>query len=173
MVQCRKCGNALPPEAKFCPRCGAAVETTAAYAAPAGPKLAFWGERFVAWLIDIIIVNVALFLVGLVFLFPWFTFGPEPFRNWSIFINVGANGVVLFLYWMFTEAAYGKSIGKSIMSLRVARLDGARINFGQAALESVGKAFLLPIGLLIGWLLYPRRRQRIFNFISETVVVHE
>ncbi len=173
MVQCPKCGNELPPEAKFCPRCGASLETAAAYVAPVGPKVAFWGERFVAWLIDIIIINLALFLISLFFLFPWFVFGPDPFRDWSVFLNVGTNGVVLFLYWMFAEGTYGKSIGKSVMRLKVTRLDGARISFGQAALESVGKAFLLPIDLIIGWILYPRRRQRLFNYLSETVVVHE
>jgi hypothetical protein len=35
----------------------------------------------------------------------------------------------------------------------------------------VGKAFLLPLDLLLGWILYPRRRQRLFNHISETIVI--
>jgi uncharacterized RDD family membrane protein YckC len=173
MAPCQKCGNELPPDAKFCPRCGAAIETAPTYAAPAGPKLAFWGERFVAWLIDMIIINVALFLIGLLFFFPWSPLWQSINNGWSFFFSFGSNSLVTFLYWMFTEGAYGKSIGKSVMRLRVTRLDGTRINFGQAALESVGKAFLLPIDLIVGWILYPRKRQRLFNFLSETVVVHE
>jgi uncharacterized RDD family membrane protein YckC len=58
-----------------------------------------------------------------------------------------------------------------IMRIRVVKIDGTAINMGDAAIESVGKAFLLPIDLLIGWILYPRKRQRIFNYITRTVVV--
>jgi hypothetical protein len=50
-------------------------------------------------------------------------------------------------------------------------LDGSEIGMGKAALESVGKAFLLPLDCILGWILYPRRRQRIFNYISETIVI--
>jgi len=52
-------------------------------------------------------------------------------------------------------------------------LDGSQIGMGHAALESVGKAFLLPLDCLLGWLIYPKRRQRIFNYISETIVIKE
>jgi hypothetical protein len=38
---------------------------------------------------------------------------------------------------------------------------------GQAAVESVGKAFLLPLDCLLGWIL------RIFNYLSETIVIRE
>jgi hypothetical protein len=40
-------------------------------------------------------------------------------------------------------------------------------------LETVGKAFLLPLDVLLGWIFYPKRRQRLFNYISETIVVKE
>jgi len=41
----------------------------------------------------------------------------------------------------------------------------------QAAIESIGKAFLLPLDCIIGWILYPSRRQRLFNYLSDTIVV--
>jgi uncharacterized RDD family membrane protein YckC len=41
----------------------------------------------------------------------------------------------------------------------------------QAALESVGKAFLLPLDLILGWILHPRKRQRILNYLSGTIVL--
>jgi hypothetical protein len=50
-------------------------------------------------------------------------------------------------------------------------MNGDHINMGQAAMESVGKAFLLPLDCILGWVPYPRRRQRIFNFLSETIVI--
>jgi uncharacterized RDD family membrane protein YckC len=180
MAYCKTCGNTLPPEAKYCPRCGAAVtpeevpvaQVQAAVSA-GGLKQATWGERFVAWLIDIAIIDSALLIISaLIYL-------GHPFallRNegwWSVVFNFNSSGVIFFLYWMLMDAAYGKSIGKIIMRLRVTRLDGKPVSFGQAALESVGKAFLLPLDFLLGWALYPRRRQRIFNYLSETIVVRE
>jgi uncharacterized RDD family membrane protein YckC len=71
------------------------------------------------------------------------------------------------------ESFYGQSFGKMVMRLRVTRLDGSKAGLGNAALESVGKAFLLPLDLLLGWFLYPKRKQRIFNYISETIVTRK
>ena len=180
MPYCKKCGNELPADAKFCPKCGTAVLPEEATATPfesvaptpSGLKLALWGERFVAWLIDVIIIGVA---VGLLGLFTWFAVGSfswwsswpswVPFFNWS--------GVLYFLYWFLLDGAYGQSLGKMIMHLKVVRLDGNRMNMGQAALESVGKAFIVPLDVLLGWILYPRQRQRLFNYVSGTIVIRE
>jgi uncharacterized RDD family membrane protein YckC len=87
------------------------------------------------------------------------------------FFNFGSGGVIYFIYWTFMEGAYGQSFGKMVMRIKVTRADGSPIGMMYAALESVGKAFLLPLDLLLGWILYPRRRQRIFNYISETIVI--
>ena len=180
MPYCAKCGSELPSDAKNCPRCGAAVtpkEIPVAHvqaALPAGGlRQATWGERFVAWLIDIAILDAALLIISaLIYLgHPFILLRNEGW--WSAVFNFNSSGVIFFLYWMLMDAAYGKSVGKIIMRLRVTRLDGKPVSFGQAALESAGKAFLLPLDFLLGWALYPRRRQRIFNYLSETTVVRE
>ena len=69
------------------------------------------------------------------------------------------------------EGNYGQSLGKMVMKIEVAHEDGGSIDYGRAAIQSVGKAFLLPVDLILGWILYPQREQRLFNKISETVVV--
>ena len=183
MPYCKKCGTELPEGAKFCPKCGTAVlmeEAPTVPIAPAAPeapapKLAFWGERFVAWLIDIIILGVIVGTIGL--LMWWFAAQPFTFLpgwpSWMPFFNFGSGGVIYFIYWTFMEGAYAQSIGKMAMRIKVTRLDGSPIGMTHAALESVGKAFLLPLDCLLGWILYPRRRQRIFNYISETIVIRE
>jgi uncharacterized RDD family membrane protein YckC len=180
MPYCKNCGNELSSEAKFCPKCGTAVipeqATTAPYetAAPmaSGLKLAFWGERFVAWLIDAIILGVIVGLLGLV---TWFAVGSftwwSGWPSWVPFFNV--SGVFYFLYWFLMDGAYGQSLGKMVMHLKVVRLDGSRMDMGKAALESFGKAFILPLDVLLGWILYTRRRQRLFNYVSGTIVIRE
>ncbi len=180
MSYCTKCGNELPADAKVCPRCGAPVEPAQATTAPQAPPtgyastltLAFWGERFVAWLIDAIILSVILGFLGL---FSWFAVGTftwlPGWPNWIPFFNVGS--LVYFFYWLVMDGMYGQSRGKMVMCLKVVRLDGNKIDMGQAAVESVGKAFILPIDLIVGWIMYPRSRQRLFNRLSGTVVVRQ
>lgn len=176
MPYCKKCGKELPEGAKYCPACGTALSTEAAPAASVTPvasglKLAFWGERFVAWLLDVIIIGIVVGILSFFSLLVGVTWSVWP--SWLPFFNFNLGGVIYFLYWMFMDGAYGQSFGKMIMRIKVTRLDGSQIGMGNAALESVGKAFLLPLDCLLGWLLYPRRRQRIFNYISETIVIKE
>jgi uncharacterized RDD family membrane protein YckC len=137
----------------------------------AGLKLAFWSERFIAWLIDVLIVGAVVFILGLFSLLAGVAVPGWP--GWLPFFNLNLGGVLYFLYWLFMDGAYGQSFGKMIMRLKITRLDGGQIGMGAAAVESVGKAFLLPLDALIGWILYPRRRQRLFNYLSETIVVKE
>ena len=173
MPYCTKCGNELPENSKYCPVCGTTViveevSTAAATAETSGLKLAFWGERFVAWLIDVIIIGVVVFILGTFSLsFTWWSGWP----SWIPFFNFGLDGILGFLYWLFMDGVYGQSFGKMIMRLKVTRLDNKQMNIGAAALESLGKAFLLPLDCLLGWILYPKRRQRVFNYLSETIVI--
>lgn len=166
MVNCKNCGNELPEGSAYCPKCGAAVEGATEL------KLAFWGERFVAWLIDVIILGI---IVGIIRLFVWVAWPGyvwiPAFPSWIPFGDFGLSNGVYFLYWMLMDGVYGQSIGKMIMGIRVARLNGEPVDIGRAALETVGKAFLLPIDCILGWIFYPRKRQRIFNYLSETIVV--
>ena len=71
MPYCKKCGTELPEGAKYCPVCGTSTSTeeTAAVSTVqvdatvsdvSGVKLAFWGDRFVAWLIDVLILGVVV-----------------------------------------------------------------------------------------------------------------
>jgi len=57
------------------------------------------------------------------------------------------------------------------MKTKVMQLNGKPTDVVHAAIQSIGKAFLLPIDCIIGWLLYPNKNQRLFNYISETIIV--
>jgi len=165
-MQCKKCGNELPEGAAFCPNCGTAMQ------AVEQPKLAYWSERFVAWLIDVVIIGAIVGLLKALFLVAWPGFVWVPgVPNWIPFMDFGASNIIYFLYWMLSEGIYGQSIGKMIMRIKVTKIDGRIPNMGQAAIESIGKAFLLPIDIIVGWIFYSKRRQRLFSYLSNTVVV--
>ncbi len=158
--------------------------------------LASWGERLVAWLVDVILVGglaiilllymrrfiplawlerpqllwwprrppippypPLFLLVPFMFLTPWFT-------------GVGA-AALLFIYWTLCEGLVGQSLGKRLIGIRVVNLEGGEAGLKRALVESLGKAFLLPLDMVIG-LIIPEgveRRQRLFNYMSSTIVV--
>jgi uncharacterized RDD family membrane protein YckC len=171
MPFCRNCGAQLSENAVFCQNCGTSTRE------PSRPLRvsAGWGTRFVAWLIDIIIIEIFLAptrlfwgLLGLLgFSLPIF---PFPI-NWLPFVGFGLDNIVCFFYWTIMDGTFGQSIGKMAMQLKVTRLDGQSIDIGTAAIESLGKAFLLPLDCIIGWLIHSDRNQRLLNLISETMVV--
>lgn len=166
MTSCSNCGKEIPEGAVYCPNCGTPVQ------AASQVRLAFWGERFLAWLIDVAILGI----ITLPFSIPTLLGGPNlviipPLPSWIPFVNFGLSNIIYFLYWMLMEGIYGRSFGKMVMRLKVAGLDGNPVDVSQAALESVGKAFLLPLDVILGLILYPRKRQRMFNHLSGTVVL--
>jgi uncharacterized RDD family membrane protein YckC len=69
------------------------------------------------------------------------------------------------------EGFRGQSIGKMVMNLKVVTRDGTKIHYSAAAIESIGKAFLLPLDCLIGWLAMPNSKLRVFNRLSNTIVI--
>ena len=168
MPYCVKCGEKIPEDAAFCPNCGAPVRLLATRF-----EIADWGERFVAWIIDMIVVGI--FLMPFKWYFTWIRIagsGMMPsFMKVIPFVDLGFDNIVYFLYWMVMEGIYGQSIGKMILKLKIIQVNGKRINMPQAIVESLGKAFLLPLDCLIGWILYSDKKQRLFNHISETIVI--
>ena len=140
--------------------------------------LARWSSRFWAWLIDIIFIILFLNIVRDVFI----TFLKLPFL-WDIanldLIAIGIETIFFFMYWTVMEGFRGQSIGKMVMNLKVVNRDGSKISYLTAAIESLPKAFLnfpfifilLPLDCLIGWLAMPGSKLRVFNRISNTIVI--
>jgi len=157
MPYCKNCGTQLPEGADYCPNCGSPIAPT--------PRLALpeWGERFVAYLIDVIILGGTLapvkwFVAWMIW--PWDTWAPR-FMSWVRFIDSGPGAYIYFLYSTFMEGIYGHSIGKIIMKIEVTQSNGRPTDIAHAAIESLGKTFLLPIDCILGWILYPTKREAI------------
>ena len=128
-----------------------------------GLVYASWGSRFIAWLIDVLIVGAIAELLQL----PAFRILDIPF------MSIGSRDIILFLYWTLSEGFYGKSIGKMAMRVKVVKLDGSPITPVEAAIQSIGKAFILPLDCIIGWIAEESKskKQRLFSMIAKTIVV--
>jgi len=87
--------------------------------------------------------------------------------------GLGCLAAMLFIYWTILEGYRGQSLGKLVLSIVVVGTLGESIDYRKSALESFGKAFLLPLDCLIGWLRFPGSGQRYSNRISGTIVAYE
>jgi len=92
-----------------------------------------------------------------------------------LFAGLGMRGMVnaiaLFLYWTICDSVWGQSLGKKALRIRVVDLSGTKLDVFKAAIESFGKAFILPLDWLIGVIAFEGKRQRLFNYLSDTIVI--
>ena len=133
--------------------------------------LAKWSTRFWAWLIDFCMVLLFLNIVrGIFASIGWQIPFYIDFWHWEPF-EFGFQTLFFFLYWTVMEGFRGQSIGKMVMNLKVVNRDGTKIHYGAAAIESFGKTFILPLDCLIGWLAMPGTKLRMFNRLSNTIVI--
>ena len=137
--------------------------------------LANWGRRFIAWLVDYLIINVLLAYFGVeqveTSLVPGFLLPRLPGFDVSIWSPLSV--LAFFLYWTFSEWYFGRSIGQLLLNLRLVDSDGKSANLKASAIQSGGKSLFLPFDCLVGWSYEPSRRmrQRFFSRLSNTIVI--
>lgn len=174
MPYCRKCGSEVTANAAFCANCGAPVNgiTERTIYPESRVSFASWGERVIAWIVDMIALGIIITPVKLLIAAAWpsFIWAPDYLR-WVPFVDIGMDQIIYFFYWTFLEGTNGQSLGKMIMRIKVTQVNGQPIEIFHAAIASIGKAFLLPIDLLLGWIMYSNQKQRLFNHLSETIVI--
>lgn len=127
--------------------------------------IAEWSTRLGAWLIDVVLLGAFVGVLGdLLGVGPGLFTLPNP-------LDVGQHSVLLFAYWTLFEANTGQSPGKLALDLQVVGEDGHPPSLAGSAVQSFGKAFLLPLDVLIGLLAMPDEGLRLFNRLSGTRVV--
>jgi len=131
-----------------------------------------WTDRFLAWLIDVVIVSVVIFgIIGLGFGLINFEQGMSDEFESSEWLQFFPTSLVFFAYWLILESTSGQSIGKKVLGIKITNLRGQKASVKSIAISSFGKAFLLPIDLIIGWIFTNKKRQRIFNRLGDTIIV--
>jgi uncharacterized RDD family membrane protein YckC len=157
---CDQCGTEYHKGDMYCPKCGAQLMK------PTGQgyiELATWTQRFIALVIDGIILGILLSFLNL----------PGYHMMQGVNVTFGLNNILEFLYFMFMDHYYGQSIGKKVMNLRITKEGGEPLSLMDAAIEAFGKVFLLPFDFIIGYFMYRDKNQRLFNYLSDTVVIRE
>src|SRR6266852_9441135 len=155
LVYCWKCGSELREDAAFCWKCGATVRGTMGVQSPTGFELLrddktvqnHWARRLIAFVIDAVIVTVALVIIAVVIsipylvslIFPSTTVGAFPSwvgAWWGFWIG-GLGPLFVFLYFFLAEGLYGRTLAKEIMGLRVQRIDGKSMDFRSSFIRNI------------------------------------
>jgi uncharacterized RDD family membrane protein YckC len=195
MAFCHKCGAELQPDDRFCAACGAAVREAAAppsRPAPAphgatpnaatavatGPlEYKGVGIRFVAQLVDLIIIGIIFGISGRIVagIFGGVTEGGFELHGGPAFIVILLNFIVSMGYFILLEANWnGQTVGKKVVGIRVAREDGGPIDMQQAAIRNLLRIIdVLPFLYLVGVILIwsSDKKQRLGDRVANTVVV--
>ena len=189
MPFCQKCGAQLTEGAQFCSNCGTPVSRVENVQSGAksvieglpdsgmkslaeSPKTQnYWIRRLVAFVIDSIILSIAGVVLGAILSIPFIILGSS---NMTSFFGAFPVVIGLFsiLYFPAMEVYNGATIGKSVLGLKVATLQGARLSWGQAFVRNVSKIYwvLLLLDVVVGLAIQTDYRQKFSDRYAGTVV---
>ncbi len=132
----------------------------------------FW-VRFVAYIIDAIIMNIASGVVGA---FAGVGIGVIGMNeNVAAASAIGAGAISLVINWLYSaileSSSWQGTVGKKAMSLVVTDLSGNRISFGRATGRYFAK-IISTMTLLIGFMMvgWTQRKQGLHDMIAGTLV---
>lgn len=207
---CSQCGALLTETAAFCAQCGlprgAAPPTAPAVpsaspqtippamtpvvsqpvaTAPAGPTnyAGFW-LRFVAYLIDSVVLSVPMLIViGILVVLYKASFSGDEMSDAP---NPGFIAIVLFsilawvagiwLYYAVTESSsWQGTLGKKVIGLYVTDMQGRRLSFGHASGRFFSKIITGMIPLAIGYIMagFTERKQALHDMIAGCLVLRK
>ena len=118
------------------------------------------GPRFLALLIDAIIIGVVGGILGVIF------------RN-SPGLSGGVTGLLTLAYFIVLEATQGATLGKMALGLRVTRTDGSPISLGESIIRNllriIDGLLVYLVGAIFVWT--SPLKQRLGDRVAHTVVV--
>ena len=182
---CAKCGKEIPEGAAICPSCGAPTAPgSAATSAPVSGLDAlikdqkaqeYWIWRFVAIVVDWVIVYVVVGVITFFVALPAFLLGGGAFFS-AVFGGLAVLwGLVFILYFAVLESATGASIGKHIFGFRVTSKRGSNPTFGEALVRNVSKIYwlLLLLDVVAGLAVSAGYQQKYSDRLMGTTVVRK
>jgi uncharacterized RDD family membrane protein YckC len=148
----------------------------------------FW-LRFVAYIIDSIIISVAYWFVLMLFGILGISFAPavENMENMSEAETVGMVGALAaigtatsllimaigILYWTLMESSkYQATVGKLALGLKVTDMDGNSLDFVKALVRNLCKiisSMIMGIGYIMAG--FTEKKQGLHDIIANTLVV--
>lgn len=132
-------------------------------------------KRFLALLIDSVIIYLAGSLLSSIFYYGTFSFMffDKFDLNWSMFKYSGMMFVIVLAYYTFCESSMnGATVGKRLMGIRVVDADGYTLTARTALLRNISKLLLgqfFVLGFFFAFL--NQKNQALHDLIAGSVVV--
>lgn len=139
----------------------------------AGAVTARLGDRLIAVILDTIFVSAILLVCAAAILSRW----PHILEKLSMTMITasvaGATLLVAFIYYWLQEGAFGATMGKAIIGVRVIRQDGSVPGLGSSAIRNAFRLIdALPFYLLGFFVaVFSRGRRRIGDYAAQTFVL--
>lgn len=132
-----------------------------------------WLIRLIAYIIDGIIIFVVTAILGVIAALAFVATGSLFFFG-GIWLTFGLFGLLSILYFIILDIAWGATIGKRLMGLKVQTANGAKITFMQSIIRNISKIFW--VFLFLDWLIAivtagPDKRQKLTDRWAGTTVV--
>lgn len=195
-MYCSKCGAQMADDAVFCSACGQAFSTGAAparllhaQAVAAAPRVDYGGFwlRFLAYLIDAMVIMLGIFVVAIPLVFLT-GLGPllsqirpeEDFNDagfWLImaliFLLATVSLAVTWLYHALMESSeWQATVGKKVLDLVVTDLAGRRVSFWRATGRHFAKIvsnMIYPFGHIMAG--FTEQKQALHDMIAGCLIL--
>lgn len=141
-------------------------QVTGTYAGPV--------SRTAAFIVDALLVFWVFTLgsAGIAWVLQNFGIAIPDASNWTVWGFVGF-GVWAFCYWWFTLALTGRTVGKSLLGLRVVAKDGSPLTAREAAVRTMVMPFSFVLLLGILPVLFSARRTTLHDWVGRTGEVYD
>ena len=135
-------------------------------------QASYW-KRFLAFLIDILIVNVVVSLPFYSYLIAFkdykaILYSNDPLLNILLFFV----SLSLILYFSILEYSTSQTIGKMLFRINVVSLD-KKLTFKQTLLSNITIPFTIILLLDVLYLFFKNGNQRLFELFARVMVVEK
>jgi uncharacterized RDD family membrane protein YckC len=129
----------------------------------------FWGRRFAALLVDIIILTLFMYVVSAIVFLLFAQLGIFSALNYWIIIAA----MIIIIYFTFMEGKTDSTLGKKLLKLKVKAVIG-NVGYTKAFIRNLSKIFYFPliVDVILGF-IFGDSNDRILDKISRTYVVSE
>ena len=126
-----------------------------------------WGRRFVALIVDIIILTLFMYIVTAVIFLLFAGVGIFSVLNYWIFMAA----IIIIVYFTFMEGKTNSTLGKNLLKLQVMTFNG-NMGYKKAFIRSLSKILYIPliVDVLLGF-IFGDSNDRILDKVSDTYVV--
>ncbi len=130
------------------------------------------GRRFIAVLVDLVILSVIDYLISM-------AFGGVQTAGGSISVSLTGFPMLIValipaLYYVVLEAVMGGTLGKMLLGMRIVKVDGSRVGLGASIIRNLlriidGLPFAYILGAILIWT--SPYKQRLGDRVARTIVV--